>query len=80
VCDWSPAAGVRVDLGDGDDWGDVSDELPANARFTLSGGAGNDKLQADVQGSTLDGGPGNDTPLGAHGERGNARTLKFVVR
>lgn len=28
VCSVNPAAGIRVDLGDGDDWGDISMGLP----------------------------------------------------
>jgi Ca2+-binding RTX toxin-like protein len=63
TCTFDPAAGVRVDLGDGDDWGYVSSDLPATMPVSLAGGAGADKLQAsswDSQPTTLDGGPGND--------------------
>jgi Ca2+-binding RTX toxin-like protein len=64
-----PAAGVRVDLGDGDDWGYISFDLPANAPMSISGGAGNDDLQASLDGqpTTLDGGPGNDKLQGGPG-------------
>src|SRR4051794_1360146 len=69
TCDWNPAAGVRVDLGDGDDWGYVSFDLPKTARFTLAGGPGDDRLQAssDGQATTLDGGPGKDELDGGPG-------------
>jgi Ca2+-binding RTX toxin-like protein len=67
VCSVNPAAGVRVDLGDGDDWGYVSMFLPANLQVSIAGGAGQDKLQADVQATTLDGGPGDDTLQGGGG-------------
>ena len=68
-CQWSPAAGVRVDLGDGDDWGYVSSDLPKTATFALSGGAGKDHLQASLDGqpTTLDGGPGDDDLDGGPG-------------
>src|SRR3954447_12212419 len=59
TCTFDPAAGVRVDLGDGDDWGYVSSDLPATMPVAISGGAGDDKLQAsgwDGQPTTLDGG------------------------
>jgi Ca2+-binding RTX toxin-like protein len=80
LCDWTPAAGVSVDLGDGDDRGYVSEDLPANARFMLAGGPGDDRLQASLDGqpTTLDGGgpgkdelaggPGADTLLGGDGD------------
>jgi Ca2+-binding RTX toxin-like protein len=69
VCTWTPAAGVRVDLGDGDDWGSVSSDLPKTTPFTLSGGAGKDRLQASLDGqpTTLDGGPGDDDLDGGPG-------------
>jgi Ca2+-binding RTX toxin-like protein len=67
VCRVNPAAGIRVDLGDGDDWGDISMGLPANLRVSLAGGAGNDKLQGNVQAATLDGGAGNDALQGGDG-------------
>lgn len=66
VCAVNPA-GVRVDLGDGDDWGDISMGLPANLHVTMTGGPGNDRLQGNVQAATLDGGPGNDTLQGGDG-------------
>jgi hypothetical protein len=69
ICSWNPSAGARMDLGDGDDWGYTSDELPAGAPFAIAGGAGNDKLQASLDGqpTTLDGGPGNDELDGGKG-------------
>ncbi len=69
ICSWNPSAGVRVDLGAGDDWGYVSSGLAANAVFTLSGGEGDDELAAslDGQATTLDGGPGNDKLKGGKG-------------
>jgi hypothetical protein len=62
LCNWSPSAGVRVDLGGGNDEGYVSFGLPANAVFSIAGGSGDDILQAslDGQATTLDGGPGKD--------------------
>jgi hypothetical protein len=69
ICQWDPAAGVRVDLGDGDDWGYVSDELPATAHFALAGGPGDDTLHSSLDGqpTTLDGGPGDDQLQGGPG-------------
>jgi Ca2+-binding RTX toxin-like protein len=69
VCPFNPTAGARAYLGDGNDWGYVSFDLPTNAHFYLSGGAGNDKLQSsqDGQPTTLDGGAGNDTLQGGPG-------------
>jgi hypothetical protein len=63
-----PAAGVRVDLGDGDDWGYISSELPA-VPMAIAGGAGDDELQASLDGqpTTLDGGPGDDRLEGGPG-------------
>jgi Ca2+-binding RTX toxin-like protein len=68
VCAVNPAAGIRVDLGDGDDWGDISMGLPADLRVSMAGGAGNDKLQGNLQAATLDGGAGNDTLQGGDGD------------
>ena len=69
ICSWNPSAGARMDLGGGDDWGYVSDDLPAGAPFAIAGGPGNDKLQSSLGGqpTTLDGGPGNDTLEGGPG-------------
>jgi Ca2+-binding RTX toxin-like protein len=63
-----PAAGVRVDLGDGDDDGYISSDLP-DVPMAISGGAGNDTLQAslDYQPTTLDGGTGDDKLRGGAG-------------
>src|SRR4051812_14280947 len=60
-------AGVRVDLGDGDDRGTVSLGLPASLRISITGGAGNDDLRAQDQTTTLDGGPGDDKLQGGDG-------------
>jgi len=61
-----PAQGVRVNLGDGDDWGYISFDLPHDIPMAISGGPGNDRLQSsnDGQPTTLDGGPGDDTLQG----------------
>ncbi len=68
-CDWAPAAGVRVDLGDGNDRGYISDDLPAGAPMSIAGGAGDDDLRASLDGqpTALDGGPGNDKLEGGPG-------------
>jgi Ca2+-binding RTX toxin-like protein len=68
-CAWNPGAGVRVDLGDGDDRGSVSSQFPENARFAISGGSGNDELAAAYDGgpTALDGGPGDDSVVGGPG-------------
>ncbi len=60
-------AGVRVDLGDGDDRATVSLGLPASLKVSLGGGAGNDDLRAQDQDSMLDGGPGDDKLQGGNG-------------
>ncbi|HEY6891822.1 MAG TPA: hypothetical protein VI300_28730, partial [Solirubrobacter sp.] len=69
TCTVDPAAGVRVDLGDGDDWAYVSSDLPPTMPVSLVGGPGDDRLQAssDGQPTTLDGGPGNDELDGGKG-------------
>jgi Ca2+-binding RTX toxin-like protein len=66
VCPWTPSAGVRVDLGDGDDRAALSSELPPGAAITLAGGDGVDDLQASYDSGpvTLDGGAGNDKLVG----------------
>jgi Ca2+-binding RTX toxin-like protein len=69
TCAFDPAAGVRLDLGDGDDWAYVSSDLPAAMPVFMAGGAGDDRLQAsfDGQPTTFDGGPGNDKLDGGTG-------------
>jgi Ca2+-binding RTX toxin-like protein len=69
VCPLDPARGGRADLGDGDDWGYVSFDLPKSASFTIAGGAGNDRLQGSIDGNpvNLDGGAGNDSLQGGPG-------------
>jgi hypothetical protein len=69
ICGWDPAAGARMDLGDGDDDGYVSSALPAGAPFAIAGGPGHDKLESSLDGqpTTLDGGPGDDTLNGGTG-------------
>jgi Ca2+-binding RTX toxin-like protein len=62
-CDWNPSAGVRVDLGDGNDSATVSSDVPTHAPFAISGGAGNDSMDVPYAGDlaiVLDGGPGDD--------------------
>ncbi|HYC82200.1 MAG TPA: hypothetical protein VEB65_10465, partial [Solirubrobacterales bacterium] len=67
MCSWNPRGGVHVDLGDGNDDGYVSFGVPADAAIVFAGGAGDDTLAADVQPTTLDGGPGNDLLNGGDG-------------
>ncbi len=57
TCPAAPA--VRVDLGDRDDIGRVSDT--ATAPVTIAGGDGADLLTGSPNPDTLDGGPGDDT-------------------
>jgi hypothetical protein len=68
-CAWNPSAGVRADLGDGDDRASVSSDFAKSTRFTISGGSGNDELQAAYDGgpATLDGGSGDDAVIGGPG-------------
>jgi Ca2+-binding RTX toxin-like protein len=54
----SPGSAVRVDLGDGDDNGVISDEV--SVPVTLAGGPGVDLLRDGPRANTLDGGPGDD--------------------
>jgi Ca2+-binding RTX toxin-like protein len=61
-------AGVRVDLGDGDDRATVSLGLPATLKIAIAGGAGNDDLRAQAQDTILDGGPGDDALQGGDGQ------------
>jgi Ca2+-binding RTX toxin-like protein len=69
ICPLNAAKGGRADLGDGDDWGYVSFDLPKTTPFAIAGGTGNDKLQGSIDGNpvTLDGGAGNDTLQGGPG-------------
>lgn len=69
ICAWNPAAGARMDLGDGDDDGYVSSGFPASAPFAISGGPGKDQLQSSLDGqpTTLDGGAGDDVLKGGTG-------------
>jgi Ca2+-binding RTX toxin-like protein len=61
-----PPAGVRMDLGAGDDNAYVTSDLP-DVPIAIAGGPGNDTLQADKQATTLDGGPGDDALQGGKG-------------
>src|SRR6478672_671804 len=61
-CD-TPAAGVRVDLGDGNDNGSFGFMIPADRTFEIDGGPGADHLKGPRNGvgsATLDGGADND--------------------
>jgi hypothetical protein len=76
-CDWAgpgePAictvsgAGIRVEMGDGDDDVDTFRPLPVAAVYV--GGAGNDELTGSFDGGdeTMHGGPGNDRLAGSTG-------------
>jgi hypothetical protein len=57
---------VRVELGAGDDDADMSDDLPVPV--TLSGGPGDDYLDAANQAAVLDGGAGEDKLTGGEGD------------
>jgi Ca2+-binding RTX toxin-like protein len=57
---------VRVDLGDGDDLGVVSDAV--SVPVTIAGGAGRDILEDGPRANTLDGGPGDDKLTGGAGD------------
>jgi Ca2+-binding RTX toxin-like protein len=61
-CEWNPAAGVRVDLGDADDRVTVFDDLPATTPIAVAGGTGSDELSMSIYAgpATLDGGAGDD--------------------
>jgi hypothetical protein len=64
-CPVTPA-GVRVDLGDGDDQGYVSSGV--TTPVTQLGGDGSDDLQGNEVANTLDGGPGDDRLLPYQGD------------
>ena len=62
ACDM-PAAGVLIDLGDGNDQASFGFEIPTALRFEIDGGPGNDILKGPRNGigsATLDGGDGDD--------------------
>jgi Ca2+-binding RTX toxin-like protein len=65
----APRGGVRAALGDGNDFGHVTDPLPAGYRVTVDGGPGDDQLNAPIGGSSVTflGGDGNDTLKGQTG-------------
>ncbi len=56
---------VRLDLGDGKDWGYVSNGVPVPS--TLLGGDGDDTLAGNEAPQTIDGGAGTDKIAGAQG-------------
>jgi Ca2+-binding RTX toxin-like protein len=60
------ASAVRVDLGDGNDRGVVSDGV--SVPVTIAGGPGSDVLDDGPQPNTLDGGPGDDKLNGGPGD------------
>ena len=60
------ATAVRVELGDGDDRGVVSDAV--SVPVTLAGGAGSDLLEDGPRANTLDGGAGDDKLNGGEGD------------
>jgi hypothetical protein len=66
LCD-APAAGIAVEMGDGDDSVNVRDVLPVPAR--IDGGDGPDVLGGLYEGGseTIAGGPGNDSVNGRGG-------------
>jgi Ca2+-binding RTX toxin-like protein len=57
---------VRVDMGDGDDHGQVSADV--HLPVALAGGAGNDWLEGNGGADRLDGGPGDDKLVGSTGD------------
>src|SRR4051794_40884986 len=58
-------AGVRLELGDGDDWNSFSSDYPASLPVEVDGGDGKDQLQTyGADRVTLDGGAGNDVLKG----------------
>ena len=61
------AAGVRIDLGDGNDIFSVNFDMPTSVPVEVHGGAGNDTLTGGDERDVLDGGDGNDTVDGAGG-------------
>lgn len=64
TCPQPPA--VTVDLGDGDDHGQVSADVAFPV--ALSGGAGNDWLEGNAVANALEGGPGDDRLTGSGGD------------
>jgi Ca2+-binding RTX toxin-like protein len=66
VVNCTRASSVRVDLGDGDDRGIVSDDLAVP--IVIDGGPGRDDLEGNLQANTLDGGAGDDTINGGSGD------------
>jgi Ca2+-binding RTX toxin-like protein len=62
----TPGSSVRVELGDGDDRGVVSDDV--SVPVTLAGGPGSDLLDDGPKANTLDGGPGDDRLTGGAGD------------
>jgi len=61
-------AGVRADMGGGDDWwGSPDEELPAGFTLVVTGGEGNDQVDGWSRPDTLSGGPGNDILRGYAG-------------
>jgi len=64
TCAKPPA--VRVDLGDGDDHGQVSADV--GFPVTIAGGPGRDWLEGNGAANTLDGGPGDDKVTGSGGD------------
>lgn len=64
TCAQPPA--VRADLGDGDDHGQVSADVPFPV--TIAGGPGRDWLEGNAVANVLDGGPGDDKLTGSGGD------------
>jgi RTX calcium-binding nonapeptide repeat (4 copies) len=62
----TPGAAVRVELGDGDDRGVVSDAV--SVPVTIAGGPGSDLLEDGPRANTLDGGAGDDDLDGGAGD------------
>ena len=57
-----PAGGVRLELGDGEDWYATSSgsELAKDLKISVDGGAGNDRIDGWHQAESFTGGAGND--------------------
>lgn len=66
VVECSGVTAVRIDLGDGDDNGRISDDVTVPVTFL--GGDGADQLSGNPAANTLDGGPGDDALNGALGD------------
>jgi Ca2+-binding RTX toxin-like protein len=62
----TPGTAVRVDLGDGEDRGVVSDTV--SVPVSIAGGPGSDLLEDGPRANTLDGGPGDDKLDGGAGD------------